>query len=202
METDYSPIIISHPYFNSGIMPNEKGEFINILEDEVEYDKAINRVKKAIMERKDAFSILAMVNKPYMLVFVYLVFNYLSDEDKGLLLRYAWISSEFPNADVNVSRDELRSMFKACKPECLMEGVDLAFYKDMPWRFTVYRGTKKENDYDALSWTLDYEKAEWFANRFGTKGKVISKKVKRKDVLAFFNDEDESEIIIWWLFFI
>lgn len=195
METEYSPVIISHPFFNSGIVFTKAG-FANIVDDEQAFETVREELKERIDKANTIFDILLMLNTPYLLVFVYLIFEYLSDEDKGLCLRYAWLNSEAPSKDVNLTTDEIRSMFKACKPEYLMEDEDYAFYKQLPRNFKVFRGTKVEDDYDALSWTLDYETAKWFANRFETEGFVIERKVNRKDVLAFFNDKDEVEIII------
>ena len=49
---------------------------------------------------------------------------------------------------------------------------------------------------EALSWTLDKEKAEWFAHRFGEDGTVYQARIGKEHILAFFNARNESEVII------
>lgn len=41
----------------------------------------------------------------------------------------------------------------------------------------------------------EYDKAEWFSNRFG-EGYVLEGTVNKKDALAFFNRRGEEEIVI------
>ena len=64
----------------------------------------------------------------------------------------------------------------------------------MLFRSTVYRGIGTESRENGISWTLDKEKATWFARRF-SEGYVIQGTVEKKDILAFFNDRKEKEVI-------
>ena len=51
-----------------------------------------------------------------------------------------------------------------------------------------------------ISWTLDYNKAEWFARRFlagGTGYGVVAEAIcNPKDVIAYFESRGEKEIVI------
>ncbi len=49
---------------------------------------------------------------------------------------------------------------------------------------------------DGISWTLDREKAEWFATRFTEDGVVYSAKVKSNDILYYISDRGEKEVIV------
>ena len=55
---------------------------------------------------------------------------------------------------------------------------------------------KKNAQEDGLSWTLSKEVAEWFASRFENDGEIIEKTVHKTEVIAYFNDRDEEEIVL------
>ena len=80
-----------------------------------------------------------------------------------------------------------------------MNEEELLVYESLPEEVTVYRGVtsynrKKEK---ALSWTLDYEKAVWFANRFSTgTGEVWTMTVPKKRILYYFDGCNEQEAIV------
>ena len=60
---------------------------------------------------------------------------------------------------------------------------------------TIYRGVK-ENDYKGLSWTIDKNTAIWFAKRFSNGDcYVFTGQLKKKDIIAYFNNRDEAEIV-------
>lgn len=43
---------------------------------------------------------------------------------------------------------------------------------------------------------MDYDKAEWFAKRFGEAGIVYEAQIEKAHILAYFNRRNESEIIV------
>ena len=52
-------------------------------------------------------------------------------------------------------------------------------------------GESREDSYNAenvyaLSWSLDYDKANWFAHRFDEDGTVYRARIDKKNILAFF----------------
>jgi hypothetical protein len=61
---------------------------------------------------------------------------------------------------------------------------------------TIFRGCVKNLNEDGLSWTLDRERAEWFANRFDQKGIVIEKAIGKEEIVAYFSGRGEQEIIV------
>ena len=48
----------------------------------------------------------------------------------------------------------------------------------------------------ALSWTLNKEKAEWFAHRFNQDGTVYEAQIDKKHIFAIFNGRNESEVVL------
>jgi hypothetical protein len=88
-----------------------------------------------------------------------------------------------------------------------MDEEEREAYKRLPKRFTIYRGY--HNDKSAVhggeiynkygfSYSLDKEKAEWFAGRFQRRGRgVLKRTVDKKDVFAIKLSRQEKEIIIF-----
>lgn len=69
----------------------------------------------------------------------------------------------------------------------------------LPWKTSlIYRGQRK-GDPAGISWTLDRERAEWFANRLrreGETGQLVTGTVRRADVLGYFTGRGEDEIVV------
>jgi hypothetical protein len=82
------------------------------------------------------------------------------------------------------------------KQEC-MEPEERAALASMPASFPVWRGVGYRGRIHGLSWTVDHEKALWFARRFGFRGpgRLVHAEVARRDVHAFFSGRQESEIV-------
>lgn len=195
-ETEFSPIIVSHPFFSTGIVPTYGGEILNIMESEEELQKAREQIDKRIIKNSDVLSILFLFNKPYRIVFVYYVWPYLSKKDKADCLREAWITSDNPNEDKNISLEALTKMFKECKKEYLMDEENLKAYSNLPENITAYRGIHEDGNENGLSWTLDYEIAERFSHRFNTDGIILERTFQKQQILAYFGDRDEEEIVV------
>jgi hypothetical protein len=56
------------------------------------------------------------------------------------------------------------------------------------------------NGFTGISWTLDRERAEWFARRFSNEhwpGVVITGQVKRERIIALINDRQEREVVVF-----
>ena len=114
------------------------------------------------------------------------------------ILADIWISTESPNLDPNMSKSKLLSLFRKANPSELMSEEELNTFNQLEDAVTVYRGVTSYNadNIKALSWTLDYDKAEWFANRFGEEGIVYEAEIEKSHILAFFNRRNESEVIV------
>jgi hypothetical protein len=93
--------------------------------------------------------------------------------------------------------------------EHLMEPEEHAVYNSLPTRVRIWRGCGELKAARGMSWTLDREKAVWFASyacgtrrsyatfgREGTQPILVEGTVHKHDVLAFFNGRKESEIVV------
>lgn len=69
----------------------------------------------------------------------------------------------------------------------------------LPDKLEVYRGIGHKEYVDGFSWTVDKDKAIWFARRFaGTGGRqpyLVTGTVSKEDVLAHFLGRGEAEIV-------
>ena len=63
---------------------------------------------------------------------------------------------------------------------------------------TIFRGYGFHNSH-GWSWTISREKAEWFGNRFakelGGIPRVATGKIKKSDIIAYFDGREEKEIV-------
>ncbi len=169
--TKFSPMIVQHPFTNTGIVGfNKDGQTLclNIAESKEDLAEWQRLMDKKIEEAKDVYRIYIHLNKPYALTFVDMAEPHLSEQDFAGLLQDAWIRSENPNEDCNVSKSRFVGLFAKAKQEYLMTESDREVYDTLEDKVTIYRGVTRHNktNIKALSWTLDYEVAQWFAERY------------------------------------
>lgn len=200
-ETEYSPMVVQHPFTSSGTVGVRKDggfQVIDITENEENLRLWREQIKEQIKEADNAFDIYMLLNKPYALTFLKFAEPYLSREDMSKILSCAWVMSENPNADANMNKRQLLSLFRSADPSVLMDEDERRELDSLPSTVTVYRGVTPYNEKNvkALSWTLNYETAIWFATRFGECGSVYKAQVNKENILAFFKGRNEAEVII------
>ena len=179
---------IQHPLVigDIGMMPNSY------------YNNQLMRKKERLKEfenNKEFESYLFLIEKPFRVTF----FSDLVKQNKikklskkyWKILSSLWTGSEniFQNKKLwdDLLKDKTNSHY-------FMSKKDLKFFNALEKEFIVYRGYKHwENGY---SYTLDKERAIWFADRFGQNGFVKERLVRKEDVFAYTNSREENEIII------
>lgn len=199
------PFLVKHPFTDSAFAAIAKNpekatenKVINILESESNLNRWREYVAEQIDSAESADEIYCRITKPYRLTFMKYAGRYLSKRDFVEMLCNAWISSESPNNDVNVSQSELLRMFKSADKSLLMTDEERKRLDELDDPVTVYRGVTPYNakSVKAMSWTLDYEKALWFAKRFDSEGTVYTAEIEKSHILALFDGRDESEIVV------
>lgn len=155
-----------------------------------------NQLENKIKNATNFDEILNLINKPYRLLFFKINSDYLTEKTYNQCLKNIWITTEFPNADINVSVDDSLKLFEMSNKNLLMTKLERLKLKSLQNEITIYRGTHSKNNHNALSWTDDYETAIWFAKRFNNNGYIIQATIKKDDVLACFNTRNENELII------
>ena len=76
-------------------------------------------------------------------------------------------------------------MFRHSDPAALMDEAEQAQLAEL-----------NSDNLLALSWTLDYETADWFARRFDEDGTVYKAQIDKEHIFALFNGRDESEVVL------
>lgn len=201
-ETQFSPMLVHHPFTSCGFvgLRDDAGDVQigNILEKEDDRARWQKQLGKVIDDSRDVFEIYSRIEKPYALAFLKYATPFLSQKDFSLILGDAWLRSEQPNHDPNLSQKQLLKMFAVADPKILMEDVEQKRLSELDVVVTVYRGTHsdKPNSERALSWTLNRDTAQWFANRYGKDGTLYEAKIEKEHIHALFLRREESEVIL------
>lgn len=201
-DTAMSPLIVSHPVFESGITMSRNGDMLNIYESKDDLQRAIKELFDISSNFKKVEDFFALIRKPYKLTFLMYCRDYLTNEDFSSLLGDIWVTVENGNQDVNVSVGTISRWFSSADKNFLMDEGERAYIESLPEEFEIYRGVGEGRNPKGLSWTRDLNLAKWFANRWNKNGYVIKGKAKKRDVLAYFgnragsSDIGETEIVI------
>lgn len=196
---DNFPSLISHPFFNSTFyqVKKENGvyEIVDISQPK-NLELARNTLLPIIEEIDDVSYFRSLITKPYLPAFFKYIYKYLSIKDYSEFLADMWVCVEFSNQDKNIKPYEFVKLFKKADLEYLMKKDELKKYKSFSYELTVYRGVKPKGSVNALSWSIKKNVAQWFADRFEKNGKVYQAKIKKENVLAYFNSRNEYEVIV------
>lgn len=201
MLTDMSPLIVSHPFTNSGYIGiiNNKGE--HVLADITKEEDFLlwqASMTKMIDSANDIEQIFNLINTPYLLYFMDCIKANLTPKEFGEFLKEAWISTEFPNNNPNTSKKEALALFKAADKRYLMSEEEQDIYNKMKDTITIYRGVSKGSKKEILgmSWSTSPSIAKKFSNRFSRAGKVFKAEIDKEHIFAFFNSRHEAETVV------
>ncbi len=189
--------ILSHTYSANVVFFSPKEKRMLDLLDDKGFKKWRKEIFDVINRADDVWHLYIMVNNPYRLLWVQMASPFLGDKDLASYWAYAWIESESPNHDTNVSLEDAVEMFMHCKKNLLMSKDDYKIYEEIPEKITLYRGVRKGHAIDGLSYTADRKKAVWFANRwFPGEGRIVTLTIPKDYVLAYLNTRDEDEYVV------
>lgn len=206
IETTQIPFIVAHPFFECPMIIQDE-KMVNIVEDKEAYRKAIIQLEKQIEEIEEFEDLILLIRKPYKLVFLKYTKEWLSLKDFSTQLIEAWTIDEYANNNINVSKNTLRTYLKNADKKHLMTKEEKSYLEKIDDVVTVYRGLTEynQNNIKALSWTLDKNKAIWFATRFSNYQENIKKehkcflykaKIKKNDIFAYCDSRNEKEVIL------
>jgi len=156
------------------------------------YEQKKQDLEKAIAE-KNYSQIIFLHERPYRLEAFIQIAKELPDSKYWSLLASVWTDTE--NGWQNL--EQWRALFGADRPARghLMDENEHFTLKNLPEVVEIYRGCQEGINEDGLSWTLDPEKAKFFAERFGKPGKVLKKTVNKAQIVALFSGRNEAEVI-------
>jgi len=111
-------------------------------------------------------------------------------------LSSVWTDSE----NIRENYDEWVWLWESTAPnrDLVMTDEEKSELANLPEKITIYRGIKvpEPNDPHGMSWTIDRDKAIWFANRLGGNGVLFTATIEKSKVLAHILRRGESEIVV------
>jgi len=127
--------------------------------------------------------------------------NQINDITYWECLSQAYIGSD--NINFQVPYPILKSLFSANREnrEFLMNEDERMYLKSLSEIVKIYRGCsskEKESNRLGISWTLSKKVAEFYVSyhRNGVKdGIIIEKEINKNEIIAYFNEREEQEII-------
>jgi hypothetical protein len=152
-----------------------------------------NQLRKAL-DTKNFSQYVFLHERPYRVSVFKDIKHELTDENYWKLLSSIWTDTENSYQDLGTWKNLFKS--KRGQRHNLMTEDELNTMESLDDTVTIFRGCVKNLNEDGLSWTLDKERAEWFANRFDQEGIVIEKAIGKEKIVAYFGGRGEEEIIV------
>ena len=149
-----------------------------------------------IDDAKNLFQCIHIINKGNRFDYLNFLHKYevITDQECADMVYSIWTMQERFYECGMAKTKLIRFMKIADKEISLPDSIEQLSDDDM---VTIYRGVRV-NNYKGLSWTIDKQRAEWFAKRFGIngeKGYVFAGLIKKKDIIAFFDSRNEEEVV-------
>lgn len=159
------------------------------------------RQKKALIadaeHKKDWNKLIWLHEKPYRLEALMVVRNLMEPEAYWPLLADVWCNVENHWQAKNIIPQLFRTNYRWQRYALIMTDEERHILEAYPSdTLTIYRGHQKVNAH-GWSWTFSRERAEWFAKRYslGRARFVTEGQVARTNVIAFFNQRNENEVV-------
>lgn len=196
-------MVVHHPYFTHPWIQSVSEHF-DVFDYRTEPEKFMQwreDMKKMILGFDNVNRILLTLNSAYLMNFLRLTYTYFhNNKELADALRFCWTYQEFPNwTERGRPLLTIRKMFRLTR-NYIMTPDEQRVYDELPNKVTVYRGQSHQGRYyNALSWTLDGEKAMWFANRFHSEtnqGTTYKAVIDKKYIYAYLDERGESEVIL------
>jgi len=162
-----------------------------------ELDKAI--------EQQNWDKVFMLIEKPFRLNWLEENIDLIKDDKQYYdFLKDAYMLTEFPMNGFSNYRDLLDLFYARENSKLMLDKDELELLNSLPNEVKIWRGVKVDDVLDddniGLSFTLNKDKAIWFAERFSQAGVsqaiLIEAVVKRDDILSIFLNRDEEEVIV------
>ena len=180
-------MMLHHPLVISVVYSEHHAALFN-----EQYRAKSNHLIKLLNKRKFSQAIF-LHERPYR--FDALV-EYCTDYDfhDWETIAHVWTDSE----NIYETIEDWKWLWSSSHPgrENAMTPEERKALRDLPTTLNIYRGISHPNKDGGMSWTIDRNKAEWFARRFGNHSRVLTGRVTRDAVYAFFLGRGESEVVV------
>jgi hypothetical protein len=156
--------------------------------------RQLANLKRAAKRAGDYHLWLSLQDAGMRMVRLLSIWDRFNEQERREELQYAWTSFDEPHITGDFALVLFHKVgFLADSADPLPEG-----------QLTIYRGSlnglagRSWKSGTAFSWTLELDVARWFAQRLAGQGTgiVMRAKVDASDVLAYFQDRQEAEVIV------
>lgn len=177
---------IQHPLVYSVPHYDQLNAFVNR-----QYVQKMQAVTDAIKQREWSQAI-ALHERPYRWDALLMLGGRMSDVEFWEMFGWVWTDSE----NIWQHSRTIRRILQCGRAQRhkMMSNDEQAALSALPSVVTVHRGHGLRND-NGLSWTLDRDKAAWFATRWKQRGWVTSGQVSRSNIIARFDGRGEQEVV-------
>jgi hypothetical protein len=186
--------MLGHPFVHTWYTELQNGHYNTMLQAKTEEAERLAR-------EHQWFPLLhVMYERPYRLRGFAKYAHQMTDKDYWSNLGGIWTDSENIWQNLGEWRAFLSS--KRRYRDRLMDEDDRKIFRELPEELTLYRGTCAPDGIGCgMAWTLDKDKAQWFADRFqsvtGSEPTVIEGHVAKLHCLAYFGGRAEREIVVF-----
>ena len=176
-----------HPVVYSLYHTDDRNEQINKF-----YEYKLTKIKESL-KQQDFNTYVFMHERPHRINAFVDIMEDLSDTDYWKLLALVYTDSE----NIWQHKSALITLLGSTRPhsDAFMDDDERAVYAALPDQVTIYRGYNHRNA-RSFSYTLDYKQAYWFANRFGSVGKVKTITVPKSAILGYKDGRSEKEVVL------
>jgi hypothetical protein len=184
-------LILSHPLVHRvGVHPDRAG-IVNSC-----YREKLKAIDQAVAKGQWS-KFVDLHERPYRLDAFMEIAEHLPDKKFWVLLAYVWTDSE----NIWQNLQHWRALWNTERPgkQFAMDAKERKEFKQLPDKITIYRGISNGHTAKGMSWTLDREKAIWFAKRFQnscTPPILLRARANKSDVHAMVLGRKETEIVI------
>jgi hypothetical protein len=121
---------------------------------------------------------------------------------RGAVLRHALCGGKMHSPLAMYPRSAVLAWLAVASPLTLMDDAERALLASLPDPIEAWRGGRGVTPRQAatgLSWTLDPDRARWFANRWSpAPALMVRASFPKAAVLAYFDEPEERELIVNW----
>ena len=190
------PFVTQHPFTSTTVVYMPKDGKPEMLDITIEENKKtwLKHMEKMIKKSEKMIEIYMMINKPYRMLWLKLIKDFISKKVFSEYLKDAWVSMDNPNQDANIKLNEIAKFFQYANKKALMDEEEYKIWEKIPQKITLWRGVATGREKKGFSWTDNRETAEWFANRWHRGGIIYEIKANKADVFAYFSGEKEYVI--------
>ncbi len=206
VQTPIGPMI-KHQYINSTYhsKPYKKDKENGKWNEELRLKK---KYYEDYLSENDFESISWLIERPWRISWLY-ANKEIVIEKVGIPMYYEILGDVFNDTETaHKHKDEIIELFNyGGNPLLMMNEEELKQFNELPDVLKIWRGVESGEDVFEIrllgcSWTLDFEKALWFAKRGrGPLNEepyplIFELEIKKEEVLSFITRRNESEIIL------